>query len=296
MCMGQILKNDLLTVVIDNHGAELQSVKNNRTQQEYLWQGDKAFWGRRSPVLFPIVGSVWDGKFRMDGVEYALGQHGFARDSNFEAIADSPEDEAWFALESNGLTMSLYPRRFRLEIGYRLDEARLTVMWRVKNLDEKPMSFQIGAHPAFNYPEFNPDDAVHGYFLFDTRKPLVSQLLKEKGCISGDTAVIELDEDGMLPLTGDTFSINTIMLQDRQVRRVSMLDKERRPYVSLLFNAPVVGMWSPSARAPFVCIEPWWGRCDRMNFDGEFSQRDYVNTLQPGETFEASYMVIFDNI
>lgn len=296
MCMGQILKNDLLTVVIDNHGAELQSVKNNRTQQEYLWQGDKAFWGRRSPVLFPIVGSVWDGKFRIDGVEYALGQHGFARDSDFEVIADSPEDEAWFALESNDLTMSLYPRRFRLEIGYRLDEARLTVMWRVKNLDEKSMSFQIGAHPAFNYPEFNPDDAVHGYFLFDTRKPLVSQLLKEKGCISGDTAVIELGEDGMLPLTGDTFSINTIMLQDRQVRRVSMLDKERRPYVSLLFNAPVVGMWSPSARAPFVCIEPWWGRCDRMNFDGEFSQRDYVNTLQPGETFEASYMVIFDNI
>lgn len=294
--MGQILKNDLLTVVIDNHGAELQSVKNNRTQQEYLWQGDKAFWGRRSPVLFPIVGSVWDGKFRMDGVEYALGQHGFARDSDFEVIADSPEDEAWFALESNDLTMSLYPRRFRLEIGYRLDEARLTVMWRVKNLDEKPMSFQIGAHPAFNYPEFNPDDAVHGYFLFDTRKPLVSQLLKEKGCISGATAVIELCEDGMLPLTGDTFSINTIMLQDRQVRRVSMLDKERRPYVSLLFNAPVVGIWSPSARAPFVCIEPWWGRCDRMNFDGEFSQRDYVNTLQPGETFEASYMVIFDNI
>lgn len=290
------MKNDLLTVVIDNHGAELQSVKNNRTQQEYLWQGDKAFWGRRSPVLFPIVGSVWDGKFRIDGVEYALGQHGFARDSDFEVIADSPEDEAWFALESNDLTMSLYPRRFRLEIGYRLDEARLTVMWRVKNLDEKSMSFQIGAHPAFNYPEFNPDDAVHGYFLFDTRKPLVSQLLKEKGCISGDTAVIELGEDGMLPLTGDTFSINTIMLQDRQVRRVSMLDKERRPYVSLLFNAPVVGMWSPSARAPFVCIEPWWGRCDRMNFDGEFSQRDYVNTLQPGETFEASYMVIFDNI
>lgn len=290
------MKNDLLTVVIDNHGAELQSVKNNRTQQEYLWQGDKAFWGRRSPVLFPIVGSVWDGKFRMDGVEYALGQHGFARDSDFEVIVDTPEDEAWFALESNDLTMSLYPRRFRLEIGYRLDEARLTVMWRVKNLDEKPMSFQIGAHPAFNYPEFNPDDAVHGYFLFDTRKPLVSQLLKEKGCISGDTEVIELGEDGMLPLTGDTFSINTIMLQDRQVRRVSMLDKERRPYVSLLFSAPVVGMWSPSARAPFVCIEPWWGRCDRMNFDGEFSQRDYVNTLQPGETFEASYMVIFDNI
>lgn len=296
MCMGQILKNDLLTVVIDNHGAELQSVKNNRTQQEYLWQGDKAFWGRRSPVLFPIVGSVWDGKFRMDGVEYALGQHGFARDSDFEVIVDTPEDEAWFALESNDLTMSLYPRGFRLEIGYHLDEARLTVMWRVKNLDEKPMSFQIGAHPAFNYPEFNPDDAVHGYFLFDTRKPLVSQLLKEKGCISGDTEVIELGEDGMLPLTGDTFSINTIMLQDRQVRRVSMLDKERRPYVSLLFDAPVVGMWSPSARAPFVCIEPWWGRCDRMNFDGEFSQRDYVNTIQPGETFEASYMVIFDNI
>lgn len=293
--MGQILKNDLLTVVIDNHGAELQSIKNNHTQHEYLWQGDKAFWGRRSPVLFPIVGSVWDGKFRMDGKEYTMGQHGFARDSDFEVMADTSEDEAWFALEANDATLERYPRRFRLEIGYRLEEARLTVMWRVKNQDVKDMSFQIGAHPAFNYPEFNPADAVHGYFLFDTRGPLVSQLLKEKGCISGDTTTIDLDEEGMLPLTGETFSINTVMLQDRQVRRVSMLDKHRRPYVSLLFNAPVVGLWSPSPAAPFVCIEPWWGRCDRMNFDGDFSQRDYVNTIKPGETFEASYMVIFDN-
>lgn len=293
--MGQILKNDLLTVVIDNHGAELQSIKNNHTQHEYLWQGDKAFWGRRSPVLFPIVGSVWDGKFRMDGKEYRMGQHGFARDSDFEVMTDSPEDEAWFVLEANDATLERYPRRFRLEIGYRLEEARLTVMWRVKNQDVKDMSFQIGAHPAFNYPEFNPADAVHGYFLFDTRSPLVSQLLKEKGCISGDTTTIDLDEEGMLPLTGDTFSINTVMLQDRQVRRVSMLDKQRRPYVSLLFNAPVVGLWSPSPAAPFVCIEPWWGRCDRMNFEGDFSQRDYVNTIKPGETFEASYMVIFDN-
>ena len=118
--MIQTLKNDLLTVEIDTHGAELKSITANRTNYQYLWHGDKTFWGRRSPVLFPIVGSVWNGRYRLDGNEYSLSQHGFARDCDFEIMTDKPDDEAWFSLESNAHTLSLFTRRFRLEIGYRL--------------------------------------------------------------------------------------------------------------------------------------------------------------------------------
>jgi galactose mutarotase-like enzyme len=107
---------------------------------------------------------------------------------------------------------------------------------------------------------------------------------------------VTLDADGMLPLTGNTFAADALVLADGQVHRVSMLDKNHAPYLTLLFAAPLVGLWSPtSGKAPFVCIEPWWGRCDDAGFNGDFSERKYVNTLAPGKTFEASYMVIFDN-
>lgn len=293
--MRQTLKNDLLTVEIDSLGAELQSIVDNRTGYQYLYQGDTPFWGRRSPVLFPIVGSVWDGKFRMDGKEYPMKQHGFARDSDFEVIEGTPDDEAWFALESNDSTIAAYPRRFRLEIGYQMVGERLTVMWRVINRDDKAMDFHIGAHPAFLYPDFKASDTVHAYLMFGARG-LKSQLLADKGCIGEEEMDVVLDEDSMLPVKAGTFDINTIILAGNQVCRVSMLDKERRPYLTLLFNSPVVGIWSPSADAPFICIEPWWGRADRVGFNGDFSEREFNNRLESGKTFEASYMIAFDNL
>lgn len=293
--MRQTLKNDLLTVEIDSFGAELQSITSNTTHYSYLWHGDKTYWGRRSPVLFPLVGSVWNGKYRMDGKEFALGQHGFARDREFTVVEDCPEDEAWFSLESDDSTLELYPRRFRLEIGYRLQGERITVMWRVTNLDDKPMAFHIGAHPAFNYPEFNASDPVHAYVLFDS-KEISTQRIAEKGCVGDGEFAVPLDSEHMLPFTGDTFVHNALILADRQVRRVSLLDKARRPYLSLLFNAPLVGLWAPSPSAPFMCVEPWWGRCDRAGFEGDFSEREYTNVVAPGETFRAQYMIIIEDV
>lgn len=294
--MKTTLKNDLLTVTIDNFGAEVHSITDNRTGHEYLWCGDKKFWGRHSPVLFPLVGQVWEGRYRMDDQEYRLGQHGFARDREFELIADTSDDEVWFVLESDDRSMELFPRRFRLEIGYRLYEARLSVIWRVKNLDDKTMHFHIGAHPAFNYPDYSPADDVHGYLCFDSRE-VTSEILGTRGCVVDGEAVVELDNEGMIPLDAHTFDrLKTIIIDKGQVRRVSMLNKHREAYLTLLFHAPLVGIWSPSVEAPFVCIEPWWGRCDREGFAGDFAEREYTNRVDPGETFEASYMILFDRI
>ncbi len=293
--MNRTLKNDLLAVTVSCHGAELQGIENLRTRHQYLWQGDSAFWGRRSPVLFPIVGSVDSGVYRMDGREFRLGQHGFARDREFVPVDDCPDDELWFRLESDDATLALYPRRFVLEIGYRLEGERIAVMWRVTNTDDRVMHFQIGAHPAFNYPDFCAADPVHGYFSFSTTR-LRSQVIREKGCVGPEIKIVETDAEGQMPITARTFADDALIFADSQTGRVSLLDKERRPYLTLLFASPLVGLWSPRPEAPFVCIEPWWGRCDSIGFSGDFSEREYVNTLQPGHTFEASYMIIIDNL
>lgn len=294
--MKQTLTNNLLTIEASGHGAELQSIKSRLSGHEYLWQGDAAFWGRRSPVLFPIVGSVWGGEFKMDGQVWPMSQHGFARDMDFEAIERGEPDEMWFALESDDETLTRYPRRFRLEIGYRLQEARITVMWRVVNCDSRPMAFQIGAHPAFNYPDFDSSAAVHGYFAIGSRGVLTSEVIAEKGCVGTEERQVEVDAHGMLPLTMDVFNRDALIFAGGRVHRVSMLDSNRNPYLTLLFDAPVVGLWSPSGEAPFVCVEPWWGRADSVGFDGDFADRKYANVLAPGATFEASYTIIIDNL
>lgn len=287
----QTLKNDLLTVMISEHGAELQSIVKGT--HEYLWQGDPAFWGRRSPVLFPIVGSVWEKKFRVDGKEYEMSQHGFARDLDFEVTSES-ETEVWYRLKSTEKTLEAYPWPFILEIGYNLSGNVLKVMWKVTNPGDAEMYFQIGAHPAFNYPDYDSETVDRGVVVFDRNENLQCMGFKGKGCV--DPALrypMPLGEDGKLHLKRDTFdSVDTLMLQDGQVHEVAYLKCDRTLYITVNFEAPVVAIWSPPKRnAPFFCIEPWYGRCDRADYTGEFKDRDWVNALAPGETFDAAYTI-----
>ena len=251
------LSNQKLTIRVAEHGAELSGIVANATGKEYLWQADPAFWKRHSPVLFPIVGSVWNAEYRYAGVTYPLSQHGFARDMDF-TLEREAANELLFVLEDTADTLRVYPFPFRLEIGYRLTENRVEVLWRVRNRGERTMHFQIGAHPAFYYPDY----------------------------------VAELDPDGLLPLNIHTFDIDTFILENSQIRRVDLLDLEKRPVLSLCFTAPVVGLWSPPRKnAPFVCIEPWYGRCDRAGYTGSYEERDWVWHLEPGEVFDASYTI-----
>lgn len=289
----QTLSNGILTVIVNEFGAELQSIKKNG--HEYLWQGDPAFWGRRSPVLFPIVGSVWDKKFRVNGKEYEMGQHGFARDMSFELVS-ATDSEVWYRLESTPETLAKYPWPFILEIGYKLEENSVEVLWRVTNPGTEEMFFQIGAHPAFNYLGYDAQKSDRGFFSFDRPENLESIAIKEKGCVDVESTYTLNVEDGLLALKSDSFdNTDAYVLQNSQVSEVTLRGLDKSPYITLRFDAPVVGLWSPPGKdAPFVCIEPWYGRCDRANYEGEFKNRDWVNRLAPAETFSASYTIVVD--
>lgn len=289
----QTLKNDILTVRVSEMGAELQSIVKNG--YEYLWQGDPAFWGRRSPVLFPIVGSVWEKKYRVDGKEYEMGQHGFARDMKFEFVS-ATDSEVWYRLESTPETLAKYPWPFILEIGYKLEGNSVEVLWKVTNPGTEEMFFQIGAHPAFNYRGYDAQASERGYFSFDKSEGLESITIKGKGCVDvQDTYPLHV-VDGLLPLKSDSFdNTDAYVLQNSQVSEVTLHGLDKSPYLTLRFDAPVVGLWSPpSKNAPFVCIEPWFGRCDRFEFTGDYREKDWVNALAPAATFSASYTIVIE--
>lgn len=295
--MQQInLKNDNIEITVNAHGAELRSIKKAETKKEYLWNADPAFWNRSSPVLFPFVGGVKDKVYRHEGISYEMNQHGFARDMEF-TLASQTKEEVWFTLDATEETYKKYPFHFRLEIGYRLENNAVVVMWRVKNTNDKTMYFAIGAHPAFFCPLYDGDQQSE-YFLHFSKKDgtvpelFVNTVFGQGGCVTSQKAEYTL-ENGILPIRSDLFDGDALVIEQEQVQRIALLDKEQKEYLAVEFDAPLVGVWSPPKKqAPFVCIEPWYGRCDREDFDGELKNRDWENALAVGEEFYAEYKII----
>ena len=290
------LSNDKVCIQIADHGAELVSIVANET--EYLWQADPKYWGRHSPVLFPIVGRVWDNTYRHKGSLYELGQHGFARDKDFQLTYEE-DDALIYSLESDEDTLKKYPFPFVLEIGYRLKGNRIEVMWSVQNTGNETMYFQIGAHPAFYYRDLDPVTNERGFLDFGKNKKTLDFVFPtEKGCTPEKRETLTLNE-GMLELTPATFQCDTYIFENNQLKKITLTDKQKNPYLSLEFESPLVAVWSPSVAhpdVPFVCIEPWYGRCDTVGYHGEFKDRRWMQVLEPDKSFEASYSIVLEDI
>lgn len=288
------ISNGEITIDVATHGAELQSIR--RAGKEYLWQGDPAFWGRRSPVLFPIVGRLLDNTYRLGSETYHLGQHGFGRDMDFELV-ESTADSLTFRLVSSEVTRENYPFDFSLEISYKLRGKSVIVGWRVVNTGNVDLPFQIGAHPAFLLPDFKADGKLRGYFRFDRTDALTYIIPAEKGCVGPEKFTLTPGPDRVMPIFADTFDIDTYIFENSQLKRIELLKPDMSSYISVEFTAPLVALWAPTATkpdCPFVCIEPWYGRCDSVGFDGDFTERAWMNTLPPAGVFEASYAITID--
>lgn len=283
--MDKILSSNNIKAVINYHGAELKSLIKDGC--EYMWQADPAFWNRTSPVLFPFVGQVAEGVYRYNGKEYKMGQHGFARDMDFELI-DETQSSCMFSLKSNDLSREKYPFEFELKIGYELTKKGIKVIWEVINTDDKVLSFSIGAHPAFNC--ILSDTAIR---ISKDGNPLNSFVnsVFGKGLLTEKTEVVEL-EDGIMKLDEHSFDGDAYVIENSQADKVEILDKKGNNVLAVSFKSPLVGIWSPPTKnAPFLCIEPWYGRADKEGFAGELADREWSNTLNPSESFSVSYII-----
>lgn len=288
------LSNGILEIEVAATGAELQSIRRVAAPTEYLWQGDPAYWDRRAPVLFPITGNVWNNTACIDGHCSTLTQHGFVRDMPFTKVVEEDRHLA-FSVRATEASRAVWPFDFELRIDYTLLRNVLTVGWSVTNHDHRVMPFQIGAHPAFLYPRFKLDDAVHGFLSFNIDGPLVSTRIAPGGFADSETFDVEIPANGLLPLTNDTFRCDTILDTTGRISRITLHDRNERPFVTVEHTMPVTALWSPcGGRAPFICIEPWHGCCDPTGYEGEFARRHFVETVAPGETWSTTYKIIIE--
>ena len=278
--MLHYLENDILKITVDTHGAELSSIYRKDERREMLWQGDPEFWGRRSPVLFPVVGKYKNGKTTYEGKEYFSGQHGFARDSEF-TLVEKTETKISFELSSNEETLKQYPFRFRLVCSFELNNDRIIVGWNVENIDDKKIYFSIGAHPAF-YCE--KDKTV----LTMNSKNIKYSLINSNGLYTPQ----KYDVENSFVLHDNIFDNDALIIENSGVNEISLINNDKK-YLTVKIDAPLFGIWSPTKKnAPFVCIEPWYGRCDAEVFNGDITEREWGNSLEVGETWYKEYEII----
>ena len=292
--MIHTLKNGIIQITADDHGAELKSITGLSDGTEYLFNGDPKWWKYSSPVLFPIVGKLIGGKYRVDGKEYEMPGHGFGRISDYECIRKE-SDEIVFALDWSEETLKSYPFKFRLEIAYILHENRVEIIWTVKNVDDKTMYFSIGAHPALNCPIVKGETFEDCYLKFD--------VAEKSARLPLDVKTGGLTHDRIPTLDGNEFNLNyeifkgdALVFDDLKSDEISICSRKSNKSITLLAKGfPFWGIWTPDkGGAPFLCIEPWHGHADFVDFTGELKDKDGIRSLPAGESFDAGYAFIIN--
>jgi len=287
------LKNEYLTVQINEAGAELSSVKAS-DGLEYMWQADPKFWGRHAPVLFPIVGRLKDDQYTVAGQAYPMGQHGFARDHDFRVVSQT-DTTATLELTDSAETRKIYPFAFRLRLHYTLTDHELTVGYDVHNPANQDLYFSIGGHPAFNVPLAAPEGDLANYQVTVAPKQTYRHIpLKAPYNDIANSTTMDLTKP--LPLTRELFKDDAVILDLKHQETTLLLSSDLNDHgvAMTIDDAPYVGMWSPYPKqAPFVCLEPWWGIADNVDADGQFSHKMGINQLAAKQTFNAHYAVKF---
>jgi len=273
------IENEYLTAQIDDMGAQLHSLTAKNDGFEYLWQGNPDIWYGQAPVLFPVIGQLYEDKFRYDGAEYPLAKHGFARKMPFEA-ADVEGARAVFILRSNEETLKMFPFAFELEVCFELVGRAIKVTHTVTNLDDKKMYFSLGAHPGFNCE-------IGDYLEFEeSEEGAQVEKIDKENIIIGTKFDVELEEGRRLRLTPELFAEDALIFSDLNSNVVTLKSDNNDRSVRFDFgDAPFLGIWA-KPNAPYVCIEPWYGvNDDRIRYE-DVSQKRGIESLEPEESFD----------
>jgi galactose mutarotase-like enzyme len=279
--------SNALSAEVNPLGAQL-SVLRDGSERDLLWNGDPSVWAGRAPLLFPIVGALAGGTYRVDSKPYRLPRHGFARTSAFQ-IVDSSASGAVFRLTADAASLQLYPFAFELEVRFALAAATLSIVTLVRNRGDSNMTASFGYHPALRWPlPYGRSRPSHYIEFTDDEAAPVRRL---------DTAGLLLPERFPTPVQKrrlaltDALFENDVVIFDALRSRSVTYGAHDGPRIQLGFpDAPYLGVWS-KPEAPFVCIEPWHGVADPAGFSAEFSAKPGVFMLAAGASMASTITI-----
>ena len=281
------IENDYLKVGVKEYGCELTSVWSKRAEYEYLWQGDPSVWYGQSPILFPIVGRLIDDKYRLNGQEYEMPKHGFARKLDWKLLTKEG-DAMSFILSESDATLPLYPYRFDLIVKFELLDNTLRVTHTVVNKNGDTMYFSLGAHPGFNC-------AIGDRLVFDEPETLRTERIDLVRSLRLPETLPCLDNEREITITKDIFNEDALILHGIRSKHVTLKsDNHDRTVRFDMGGSPYLGVWAKPG-APYVCIEPWCGVNDSTERKDDFSQKDGINALPAGKEFIFAWTAEFSH-
>jgi galactose mutarotase-like enzyme len=272
------ISSGLLRAEIDPQGAQLFSLRD-ADGRDLQWSGDPAVWKGRAPILFPIVGALAGNRYRLDGEEYALSRHGFARDRLF-SVVDATQASALFRLAWDQESFKVYPFRFQLDLLFTLTDATLKITATVRNLeDDKNLPASFGFHPAFAWPLPYGEPREAHLLQFERDEPAPVRRLDANGLLLPEKFETPV-KNGKLALRDALFETDAIIFDALSSRRLRY-GPERGPHLDIEFSGmPELGIWTKPG-AGFICIEPWHGFADPQGFSGDFRAKPGMALLAP---------------
>lgn len=281
--MKTTISNSKLSIAINHKGAELVSLKAIDAKREYIWEGNNKYWGKHSPILFPIVGTLKRNLYLYNNNKYELPRHGFARDMIFDLINQS-DTELIFSLKSNKATKANYPFDFELQVLYSVKGSELFISYKVFNSDSETMYYSIGGHPALALP-----NNFENYSLqFEPNENLISYQL-ENDLLSDNTNKINLNNNRLL-LSYSFFENDALIFKELNSRQIQILE-DNRPFLNFKFKSfPNFGIWTKQ-NAPFICLEPWAGYSDVLNATGNIAEKQGIQMLERQTSKEYNFSI-----
>lgn len=287
-CEWITIERDGTSAAVDPMGAQLMSLA--RDGIEYLWQGDERWWPRRAPVLFPIVGSLRDGRAETERGEAVMAQHGVARGQRF-SVAEKGPDFVTMVLEANDETRAAYPYDFRLSMTYTvLEGGAVEQAFVVENTDDAPLPFVVGGHPAFNVPLVEGEGFEDYELAFEFPWSWDTPTLGADKLLHWDEPVEVVRDSDVLPIRRSLFDTDTVVLKDVPGNGATLRSRVSGHGVTLDFPGfEYCGVWSAQPDAPFVAVEPWTGCATGSDEGPALTDKRGMTELEPGGTWRRAF-------
>lgn len=284
------IKNENYIVTINENGATLDSIKYKG--KEYLWQGDKLSWEGKDVAIFPFVARLKDGYYTHEDKVYELKTHGIIRYStlNVESIS---ENKAVLSLAYSEKTLKCYPYKFKFSATFSLEKDMLEVEYMVENLDNKPIFFGLGGHPAFNIPFSRTeegDDISQNKLVFNKTYDIDTYTLDEKGCFI--TGKDHFATTNTIELSKELFKeYKTLMLKSEGLNELVLQTKDQEKIEFKYSGADILAIWSSEVYGGYVCLEPWTSTPDNLSPQREIENKDTLVKLSQNNSYKLNYSI-----
>ncbi len=282
------LKNDCLKVDILEKGAEIRSVLGaNGTQ--FMWDANPDVWAQSAPVMFPVCGGLRDDKYILNGKEYTLGKHGFAKLCDFEVIGHTDE-KAVFCLRSNEESKKCFPFDYDFTITYTLVKNSIYVSYEVLNRGNDTMYFSFGGHEAYACPE-----GIEEYSVVFAKNVTLKSLVLNGNLLEYKTNTV-LENSNKLDLKEDFFAIDALVFDKVDFNKATLVHRNSSKKITVNFEGfKTFMLWTrPNGAGKYICLEPWCNAPDFVDSDYDFTKKDGVMALNAYGSLSKTHKITFE--